>query len=334
MPRFGDRIARATAVLAVAICSLVTACTGSGIGQAAGPRRAVAGGGASAPASAPASMTVVPVGRSTQTIDSGGVQRTVHLYRPAGLTGAVPLVVMLHGGYGGGTQAETAYHWDAEADRGRFVAAFPDGTNASWNAGGGCCGPAVRNGVDDVTFLKRMVAALRGELDIDQNRIYVSGVSNGGAMAYRMACETDLFAAVGVDSTTMLVDCANARPTSILHIHGTADPRIPYQGGKGQPYSRKSPPIDGPPVPSVNATWRQTDHCSPPATTTAGTVTTSTATCPAGRTVELITIAGAGHGWPGATPNPLAEKLLHTEQPSTALNATDEIWQFFAAHRK
>ena len=63
-------------------------------------------------------------------------------------------------------------------------------------------------------------------------------------------------------------------------------------------------------------------------------VTTSTAACPAGRTVELITIAGAGHQWPGAAPDLLAQRLLHTDPPSTALNATQVIWQFFAAHAK
>jgi len=63
-----------------------------------------------------------------------------------------------------------------------------------------------------------------------------------------------------------------------------------------------------------------------------GVVTTSTANCRAGRTVELIAIAGAGHQWPGAAPDWLAQKLLHTDPPSTALNATQVIWQFFAAH--
>ena len=61
-------------------------------------------------------------------------------------------------------------------------------------------------------------------------------------------------------------------------------------------------------------------------------MTTSAASCPAGRAVELVTIAGAGHQWPGATPDVLAQRLLHTDPPSTALNATHVIWQFFAAH--
>jgi polyhydroxybutyrate depolymerase len=61
-------------------------------------------------------------------------------------------------------------------------------------------------------------------------------------------------------------------------------------------------------------------------------ITTSAAACPAGRTVELITIVGAGHQWPGSIPNPLAQRLPHTDPPSTALDATQVIWQFFAAH--
>lgn len=92
--------------------------------------------------------------------------------------------------------------------------------------------------------------------------------------------------------------------------------------------------IDGPAVPALNARWRAIDHCAAPVITTAGVVTTSAAACPGGRSVELITIAGAGHQWPGAAPNLLAQRLLHTDPPSTALNATQVIWQFFAAHAR
>jgi polyhydroxybutyrate depolymerase len=63
-------------------------------------------------------------------------------------------------------------------------------------------------------------------------------------------------------------------------------------------------------------------------------VTTSVAGCPAGRAVELITIAGAGHQWPGAAPSRLAQRLLQTDPPSTALDATAVIWRFFAAHAR
>ena len=307
-------------LLVVVILVLATigtaACTSSGGGAAA----SVSGQGK------------VPVGQSTQTLSVDGTTRTVHLYRPGHLSGSVPLVVMLHGGFGSGVQAENSYHWDPQAESGHFVVAFPDGLNASWNAGGGCCGPSAKAATDDVAFLRQVVAKVRTELPIDPRRIYISGVSNGGVMAYRMACETDLFAAVGVVSATMLVNCDHAVPTSILHIHGTADPIVPYGGGPGEPYSPNSPPIDGPPVPSVTAMWRSIDHCAGPKVSTSGKVTTSAANCSEDKTVELITIAGAGHGWPGGVPNPRAERYLHTGPPSSALNATQSIWRFFAAH--
>ena len=119
-------------------------------------------------------------------------------------------------------------------------------------------------------------------------------------MAYTLACHTTIFAAIGPDSATELGSCPAPAPLSVIHIHGTADKNIPYQGGEGDGVAH----IDGPAVPAVNACWRGIDHCAAPVITTAGVVTTSTATCPAGRTVELITIAGAGHQWPGAIPEP------------------------------
>ena len=137
-----------------------------------------------------------------------------------------------------------------------------------------------------------------------------------------------IFAAIGPDSATELGSCPSPAPISVIHIHGTADKNIPYDGGPGDGVAH----IDGPSIPAVNATWRHIDHCAVPVITTAKVVTTSIARCPAGRAVDLITIAGAGHQWPGATPNRLAQELLHLDPPSKALDATQVIWQFFAAH--
>ena len=270
----------------------------------------------------------VPAGRSDHTIDIGGTERTFHLYRPARLSSPASLVVMLHGGFGSGSQAERAYGWDKQADAAGFVVAYPDGLNRAWNTTGGCCGPPAENNTDDIGFITRMVATIGQQVPIDANRVYATGISNGGIMAYTLACHTTIFAAIGPDSATELGGCPAPAPLSVIHIHGTADKNIPYQGGEGDGVAH----IDGPPVPTLNARWRGIDRCAAPATETAGVVTTSTAACPGGRTVELITIAGAGHQWPGATPNPLAQRLLHTDPPSTALNATQVIWQFFAAH--
>ena len=250
------------------------------------------------------------------------------MYRPASLTAKVPLVVMLHGGFGSASQAEKSYGWDAEADREHFVVAYPDGLGRAWNTGGGCCGTPGRTNADDTGFITAMVAAIERQVPVDAARVYATGISNGGIMAYTLACHTAIFAAIGPDSATELGSCPAPHPLSVIHIHGTADKRIPYQGGEGSGVAH----IDGPSVLSLNARWRDTDHCAGPVVRTAGAVTTSTASCPAGRAVELITIAGAGHQWPGAASRPLLQRLLGTDPPSTALNATQVIWQFFAAH--
>lgn len=287
------------------------------------------GGG---PASGTPGPQSIPVGQSTRTIDAGGVTRTFHLYRPRGLTDTAPLVVMLHGGFGSGAQAERSYHWNAEADNGHFLVAYPDGLNRAWNAGT-CCGRPQRDDVDDVGFITAMVGAIEGQMPIDRARVYVTGMSNGAMMALRLGCQSDTFAAIAAVAGTLLTDCSRASPASLLQIHGTADDRVPYPGGPGKAFGvNGNPRVDGPPVESVNAIWRSIDACGPPDSSTAGDVTTQTAGCADGRTVELISVAGAGHQWPGGQRTPWAE-LAGVPEPSTALDATDTIWRFFDAHR-
>lgn len=280
--------------------------------------------------------TTVPVGRSTQVIEWGGTSRTFDLYRPPGLTGAAPLVVMMHGGFGNSAQAERSYHWDAQADKadpGHFLVVYPDGRNRAWNAGS-CCGLPQQINVDDVGFIVAMVAAIAQRIPIDRSRVYATGMSNGAMMALRLACETDLFAAIAPVAGTLVTDCSRARPTSVLQIHGIDDQSVPFHGGPGKALKANGTPrVDGPSIPAVNATWRAIARCGPPASSTAGVVTTETAVCPDGRSVQLISVAGAGHQWPGSERGPLAE-FLGASEPSTALDATDTIWRFFSQHRR
>jgi polyhydroxybutyrate depolymerase len=316
------------AVLALAAsCTLAYRHATDGDGGAAGSSNANTGSGTGTSTGASAHVAV-PVGSSTQTLEIGGRKRTFRVYRPAGLADPAPLVVMLHGGFGTAAQAEGYYGWDAEADAAHFLVAYPDGVDRAWNAGGGCCGTPAKQGVDDVGFITAMISTLRAEVAVDPDRVYATGISNGGLMAYRLACDTKLFAAIGPDSATLLGSCPSPAPVSVIHIHGTADHNIPYQGGPGDGPGN----IDGPAVPTVVAQWRATDGCPAPTATVAGVVATSVSDCPDGRAVELITIAGAGHQWPGSPPKPVIQRLLGLDPPSKALNATDAIWRFFAAH--
>lgn len=247
--------------------------------------------------------------------------RSYLLTVPAGVTQDVPLVVMLHGGFGSGSQAEKSYGWDELAASQGFIVAYPNGLGRAWNAGGGCCGAPGRDGTDDVAFIKSVVADVEAHHSIDPARIYATGMSNGAMLAYRLACDTDLFAAVAPVAGTIVGDCPAPRQTSVLEIHGLADQNVRMDGEPGAGVAA----VDGMPVADVNALWRTTDSCGAPQVTTSGPVTTSAAACPDGRTVELITIEGAGHQWPGSTPVRDA-----ADPPSTALDATATIWKFFS----
>jgi polyhydroxybutyrate depolymerase len=262
---------------------------------------------ASCTASGSAAPQGFTLGPTLHTMNFGGLDRSYRLYIPAGLASPAPLVVMMHGGFGSAQQAERAYGWDELADSAKFVVAYPDGVGRAWNVGG-CCGRPGRENIDDVGFINAVVDDIAGHVTVDPKRRYATGISNGGMLAYALACNTGTFAAIGPDSATQLDKCAAPHPTSVMHIHGTADKLIPYRGGRGAGVAR----IDGPAVPDLNAFWRDADGCAAPATTTDGAITTSTAHCPDGRDVVLITVDGGGHEWPSF--------------------ATQALWQFFAAH--
>ena len=271
-------------------------------------------------AAAHRAQTGFPDGTSVHTMTFGGLDRTYRVYKPAGLAASAPLVVMLHPAFGDGEQAENSYGWDPLADSAKFVVAYPDGVEGTWN-GHGCCGRAARDNIDDVSFITAVVGQISAGLPIDKSRVYASGVSNGGIMSYELACHSGMFAAIGPDAATQLNACAAPHPTSVIHIHGTADRVVPYNGGQG--WST----INGPSIADVNAFWRKVDRCGQPDIATNAPVTTSTAACADHRGVVLITIDGGRHQWPGGTTS------LEREDPTSyTLNATQTIWQFFAAH--
>lgn len=254
------------------------------------------------------------------TIEVGGMDRSYRLHVPADLAEDPALIVMIHGGLGSAAQAERSYGWNAAADSAGFVVAYPDGIQRTWNAGD-CCGGAARTGVDDVAFVTALVDRLQHEYGISPERTFATGMSNGAMMTYRLACETDLFAAIAPVAGTIVTDCPAPAPASVLHIHGLDDTQVRMDGEPGDGIGD----VDGMPVPDAVALWRDVDGCAEPALVDAPPVSTSTSTCTDGRTVTLVTVAGAGHQWPGS----LARE--NADQPSTALDATALIWEFFAA---
>lgn len=175
-----------------------------------------------------------------------GRQRTYQLVVPENLANTnspVPLVIALHGGLGWGTQFEKSSGFDAIAEANSFIIAYPNGNpvsnvgnSAVWNAGG-CCGRVAGDDVayDDVGFLNAVIDDVSANYEIDPDRIFATGHSNGAMMAYRLACESaDSIAAIAVQSGPLYVEpCEPSQPVSVLHIHGTADDNVPIEGGVG-----------------------------------------------------------------------------------------------------
>ena len=123
--------------------------------------------------------------------------RTYDVIRPDGIADATPapLVVDLHGFGSNRNQQRLISNWSALSEVEGFLVAWPDGIDNSWN-GISCCGTGVSSDVDDVGFIRAMVAAIQAEVNVDAGRIYVTGLSNGGAMSHRLACEAaDVFTA-------------------------------------------------------------------------------------------------------------------------------------------
>ncbi len=323
---------RLAAFAAAALAATITlAACGSSSGAAPTTSPAPTSGASATPA------VTIAVGKSSHPLSIGGLQRSYLVYRPKDLPPSAPLVVMLHGALGSAQQAENSYGWDAQADSGHFVVAYPDGYHRTWAASAGCCGPAAAQHVDDTAFITAVVQQISASLPIDASRIYATGISNGGAMDYRLACDTGIFAAIGPDSTNLLGDCPSPKPISVIHIHGLADDTFPFSGGPGKRNNGGTGPnpadTSGAAIPQMIGMWRALDQCAAPVSHSSGAVTTSIATCPQGRSVELVTIAGAGHQWPGA-PGPTGAVATQLDPPFMGLDATATIWDFFAAHPK
>ncbi|SOD99996.1 polyhydroxybutyrate depolymerase [Blastococcus haudaquaticus] len=274
---------------------------------------------------APSPSAPVPAGSSVQDLVIGDDERTYRIHRPADLPPEPALVLVLHGAGGSARQAEESYGWPALADREGFLVAHPDGMHRTWNAGGGCCGRAAAQDVHDVAFLTAVVDDVARRTNVDMDRVFVTGMSNGGMMSYTLACSTDVVAAIAPVAGTMLGDCADPAPVSVLHLHGTADAVVRMDGEPGE----RLADVDPPPVDDVVEFWRSVDRCLEPAEVSEDRVRRSVSGCADGRSVELVTVDGAGHQWPGSSSlRPAADP------PYPDLDATAEIWRFFAAHPK
>lgn len=249
----------------------------------------------------------------TVVLSTADGDRTAHVHHPDGVAAGAPLVVVLHGAGGTGAQVGADLGWDGLADRQGFVVAYPDGLDGTWN-GGGCCGQARSRGVDDVGYLAALAGRIAAEDGADPHRVYAVGFSNGAILAYAWACSRpgDL-AGIGPVAGAVLVPCPAPAPLTVVAVHGSADDRVPFDGGAGAA-GAQYPTVDGSLAPFLSA-----DGCSPTAALTDDPpAAVGTWTCTSGHGVVRDVIADGGHAWPGAGPD--------AGTTDTPLDATGFLW--------
>lgn len=279
-------------------------------------------------------------GDHEQFLDHQNLRRRYLVHVPPGYDPArpTPLVIAFHGGGGHAEYMadDAKYGLIGKADQAGFIVVFPNGYSkmprgrlATWNAGG-CCGDARDRAVDDVGFSRAMVASLREQLNIDGQRIFATGMSNGGMISHRLACDAaDLFRAVAaVAGTEAAAPCHPSRPISVLHIHARDDTHVLFNGGAGPDAFRDpSKVMEFVSVPETIARWRQRNHCPAVPQRTLdkpGAYCETYAPCQGGTRVQLCVTETGGHSWPGA-----ASVRRGKAAASQELNANDVIWDFF-----
>jgi polyhydroxybutyrate depolymerase len=238
-----------------------------------------------------------PPGDLPGALTFGGIERTYVLHVPAGRQPHA-LVVNLHGGGQTGRKQAALTNYDAVADRHGWLVVYPDGIDFSWADGRGASAPD-RRGVDDVGFLAALIGRLSHDFGIAPGRVFVTGMSAGGFMASRLACDrADLVTAIVPVASTLGsgVHCNPSKPVSVLAVHGTADSVVPYRGGHMVGRGGASDVVS---APTMADRWLAFDHC-PPAVTTPihGGKRLAANGCAEGAEVVFVTIDGWGHTWP------------------------------------
>jgi polyhydroxybutyrate depolymerase len=289
-----------------------------------------AGGGLQKP------VDVSSAGESRQLMNQG-IERTYALYTPSSYTGtsAMPLVIGLHGGHTDPGRFAKTTEFNALADKEGFIVAYPAGVNKNWNDG--------RNSTtlpkqSDVAFISAMIDDIQKNRKIDSRRIYATGISNGGFMTQRLACELShqIAAFASVASTIpvpLVAQCKPNKPVPVLMINSPADAFVPWEGGnmtRGEGGSILS-------VKQMVTFWRTNNQClkqdstqSQRASVNDGTTVSISRSSGAQNRSDVVfaRIDGGGHSWPGGARQP--EMLVG--KTTQNLNATQFIWNFFKTH--
>jgi polyhydroxybutyrate depolymerase len=262
--------------------------------------------------------TATVPGDTTRTVVVAGAVRAYRLAVPEGYRAGVPapLVLLFHGFSGSGAQIETLSRMPERADARTVVVVAPDGPDQTWQPSG--------TG-SDAAIVDSIFTAVTQQLCVDRHRVYAAGFSAGAAFTIAYACaRRDRIAAIATVAVEFQLGCR--APMPIVAFHGTVDPAVPYDDG-----------ATGASLPGVKVRgtllnmgdWAKLARCTAaPTTTHAGSEVLHTVwrSCAPGTGVELYTVVGGSHTWPGADP---AQSPLYTTRQ---IDATTVMLGFFARH--
>jgi polyhydroxybutyrate depolymerase len=258
------------------------------------------------------------------------------LFAPAATANrSLPLIIGLHGGHTNPERFAKTTKFNLLANQEGFIMAYPAGINRNWNDGRD---NATLPTQDDVGFIAALIDDVQRLKKIDRRKIYATGISNGGFMSQRLACELpDKIAAIASVASTIAVpiaaQCRTQKSVPVLTINSPIDAFVPWQGGtmtKGEGGTIVS-------VPDMIKVWCVNNQCSkqeniqtPQPTVTDGTAITITSRRGLQRNSDVISVKveGGGHTWPSGVQQP--EWLVG--KTTQNLNATQFIWNFFKDH--
>lgn len=252
-----------------------------------------------------------------------GQHRTYYLHTPPSYTAThpLPLLVALHGSGMQGKEMAQKTALSELADREGFIVVYPDGLKQKWNVSG-------KSPEDNVEFVHALIDQMQQIRSLDAGRVYVVGLSNGGILAQKLACEApDQIAAIATVAASLPIQfsshCQTQKPISLLMINGTADSVVPWQGGE-PPNVRVGRNLSIPPIPDVVNFWQQHNGCPTKAKIEQPSnlvEVTDYQSCQAQSEIMLVALKGAGHVWAGGG---------YGQSPFG--DTTQRVWQFFQRH--
>jgi len=281
------------------------------------------------------------------TIQHDGLTRKYRAHVPPSYDNILPTpaVIYIHGG-GGSAEASRKDGLYDESDEHGFILLTPDGTGPmknilhAWNSGeystikgetDFCCGYPIEKNIDDIGFISKMIEDAKQRFTIDENRIYSTGISNGGMMSYRLACElSDKIAAIApVSSPATPINCKPTRAVPVIHIHGTADPCALYGGGLSPGCIGRERYMQS--AKYQVSKWINLNRCSEETEIffqKGDAECISYYKCKEGSDVVFCTIEGGGHTYPSGN-----QYLPKRRIGPVSYNISfDQIWEFFKEH--